>query len=768
MKGCLLIGLVCLCVGISSAQEKILFTPKGIPCMYIDLEDGATIYSITKEEKLKARMRIENTSGSSYHPSELYDSYVEIKGRGNSTWEMPKKPFNIDLIDENGADNAAGLLGMPADEEWSLIANYADKSLMRISLAYLLGEIIGMAYSPRTRFLELYVNNEYQGIYALCEKIKRGKDRVDVSKFEINHGVPSGYIVEVMPENRITDSDSVFTTNRGGQATPSQILHFTTKYPKAKNITSSYELQCIADEVNAFEAKLFELPQDVDLGELSEYMDISSLVDWYIVNEFALNIDANMYSSVFLYKAKDGKLKMGPLWDFDLAFGNNSSWLVNDENLHRVHANSWFAQLWWSADFKNRVKERFGELLPVFKKLPSIIADNAEQLKLSGAIERNFEKWEILGVEVPPNNPPIPVSYEGEIQRLSDWIEARTAWLQVNWGTSTAERCERMEITPPIVRAEDPDEFWAGDPAVIIATKGYSGYVWNDTLTTQTDHITIEKGGEYRVKAINAGGCESPYSVPLKYVAKGLVEYTGDHQYEGGSDPAEMIRTIPGGLKTKSFILTGEGDTIALQEIFSAGVYEVTTEIDEPYYTGKTSYQVTLSIIPVEAITISPREITLAQGDETMLTYTINPGNASDKKLRWISDNPDIARVDDHGNVTAVSPGVTTITAETNDGAWTDVCVVTVTIATGNETAYKQEYKVYPNPADVYIHIELNDPGMYLIRLINSSGKIVKAATTGDSFLRMDVGDCPQGFYILDIENKNSKQKITCKIIISR
>lgn len=215
---------------IAQAQNEKDYSINGLPAIYIDLQQPGDV--VTKEEKLTATMRIENAYGSDYNEQQLYNGLVKISGRGNSTWGMPKKPYNIDLIDEEGEDNPATLLGMPADEEWALIANYSDKSLQRIPLAYYMGNAFGMEYSPRTRYVEVYLNNQYLGLYCLSEKIKKGDGRVDIKKLsdkasdQTEPNITGGYIVEVTPFGRIEPDEKYVTSKLN--------ISYVFKYPQEK------------------------------------------------------------------------------------------------------------------------------------------------------------------------------------------------------------------------------------------------------------------------------------------------------------------------------------------------------------------------------------------------------------------------------------------------------------------------------------------------------------------------------------------------------
>ena len=216
----LIISLSSILVFAQSEHDPFLFSPKGIAKVYLEVEN-----TIERDVKQTARMRIVNSDDTAYDKEELYEGRIEIEGRGNSTWGMPKKPYNIDLITSRGDDNIVGLLGMPASAEWTLIANYADKSLLRIPLAYNLGSMIGMEWTPRLRFVEVYLNNNYDGLYCLCEKVSRASNRIDVKK-PTDADPNGGYIIEVTPDNRIEASDVSFNTPQG--------TIFVMKYPKSK------------------------------------------------------------------------------------------------------------------------------------------------------------------------------------------------------------------------------------------------------------------------------------------------------------------------------------------------------------------------------------------------------------------------------------------------------------------------------------------------------------------------------------------------------
>jgi hypothetical protein len=579
---------------LAQAQNEKDFSINGLPTIYIDLKDPAGI--ITKEDKLLATMRIENAYGSNYDEKELYNGLIEISGRGNSTWTMPKKPYNLDLVDDEGEDNPAPLLGMPADEEWAIIANYSDKSLLRIPFAYYMGNAIGMEYSPRTRFAEVYLNNEYLGLYCLCEKIKKADDRVDVKKLtdkaedQVEPNITGGYIVEVTPPGRIEPDEKYVTSDRG--------ISYVFKYPKKKKITNE-QIAWFGQYINTVESVLYGPDfKDPEKG-YRQYIDVPSFVDYYIINDLAKNGDANFFSSVFLYKDRGGKLKMGPIWDFDIAFGNvNYNLDATIENGFYIKQGRWFNRLVQDEYFQQKVTERFDQLKPLFDSMPAKIVAAADSLKSTGAIDRNFQKWPILGSYVWPNFPPYPGTYDGEIRRLTDWFKSRVEWMNIYLPADKAEQCLRLQNTRPHISIVNTDEFDTGAITQIKATRGYNKYFWNGKEQI-SDTMVINPGGKYWVQVEDDQGCKSLISDTLYYIKKAeIIVDSSVFAYEGTPKPL-YTSTIPKGLPVK-FTYSGDSTTP-----ITPGEYEVKAVINSSFY--KDSITTSLSIKKAQQHIVFPQ-----------------------------------------------------------------------------------------------------------------------------------------------------------------
>ncbi|MDQ3535806.1 MAG: CotH kinase family protein, partial [Bacteroidota bacterium] len=280
-----------------------------------------------QDDKNIARMGIIDNGPGKINTSEDvfndFDGFVGIERRGSSSQMFPKKSYGFDIWTAEGIDSVASILGMPVEEDWILYAPYTDKSLMRNVLAFKIANEMGR-YASRTRFCEVMLNGSYQGIYVMMEKVKRDNNRVALNKLKIdeNEGenLTGGYIIKI---DKTTGSNSnegwysPFHPLRSGEETR---VYFQYEYPKIKNITQE-QREYIKDYIIDFETALSGIDFKDDEKGYRNWADMESFIDFSIVNEISKNIDGYRLST-FMHKDKNGKLIMGPVWDFNLAFGN--------------------------------------------------------------------------------------------------------------------------------------------------------------------------------------------------------------------------------------------------------------------------------------------------------------------------------------------------------------------------------------------------------------------------------------------------------------
>jgi hypothetical protein len=403
--------------------------------------------AISNEKRVTAHMGIiYNGKRKSNRPRDSFNDFdgtISIEVRGESSQFFPKKSFTIEIKDDKGKDLDASLLGMPAEADWILYAPYTDKTLLRDVLAYEMGRDVGM-YSPRTQPVELYLDGEYQGVYVLIEKIKIGPNRVDIAALKPDDtsgkAVTGGYLLRV---DKWDSNDFPYWESKPSHAlTNERAIRFQFVDPKGKDL-SPEQADYIRNYIFDFESALSS--RDCKSPECYKaFIDVASFIDFMIVNEVSKNVDAYIFST-YMYKANDrngGLLKMGPLWDFNLAFGNVDynrnaqfapGWMFNENN--RMY---WFRRLMSDENFKNRFNCRWKALRKsVFKD--NYFSDKIDAIaeELNEAQERNFKKWPILDTYVWPNQY-VGGSYQKEIDFLKKWIHRRVDWMDKN----TSGSCE--------------------------------------------------------------------------------------------------------------------------------------------------------------------------------------------------------------------------------------------------------------------------------------------------------------------------------------
>lgn len=421
-----------------------VYTEGDLPLIVIDTEGN----SIPDGVKLNCSMGIVDNGpvimNRPTDPFNGYDGRIGIEIRGNSSnFLSPKKSYSVELRDADGNDLDASLLGMPADADWVLSANHFDKSFMNNVLTYQLARSMGQ-YAPRTRHVEVIINNEYQGIYVLTERIKRGSGRLDLARLRpedvAGDELTGGYILSIDrdagPEQGFASAFPAEVNNDG------QGIYFEYRYPKAEDIMPE-QASYIEELLFSFETAL-DGPQFTDpLAGYRAYADAASFVDLLLINELSRNVDGYRLSS-YVHKDKDsngGKLKAGPVWDYDIAWGNAdycngaliSGWAYDFGAVCPDDGNQ--LPFWWSRfrddpQFVEDVRCRWEELRTGVLSPSNIdaICDSLA-LVLENAQVRNFTVWPILGTYVWPNPSPIPTTYAGEVEELKSWAAARWSWL---------------------------------------------------------------------------------------------------------------------------------------------------------------------------------------------------------------------------------------------------------------------------------------------------------------------------------------------------
>lgn len=426
-----------------------VFSSSDLPLVLLNTNNQ----QIPDEPKIAATMKIID-----YWPAQrnyltdvpnVYNGNIMIEERGNFSSGLPQKPYNLETVDANGAELDTALLGMPSEHDWCLMACYNDKSFVRNMLASDIFREMGH-YAPRFRLCEVVLNGQYQGVYLLGELIKRDKKRVDIAKLDstenIAPDITGGYITKI----DYWDNSNSWQLNYHPIDHQNLNIHMVYFYPDQDKI-SPQQKTYIQQFYNDMETALYS-PNFADpaLG-YRKYLSIQSFLDYFIVNELARNVDGFKKSRYF-HKEKDdptsgalGKLKAGPVWDFDWAWndiwdcsyfqqtdGSGWSHLINDCGPD-VKSPGYYVRLLQDTLFANELRCRWNDMRNymldtayIFNYIDSVAT------RVNEAQQRHFTLYGNLGqVTGTPELDPA-YTFAGEIDSVKQWILRRINWLDIN------------------------------------------------------------------------------------------------------------------------------------------------------------------------------------------------------------------------------------------------------------------------------------------------------------------------------------------------
>ena len=423
-------------VGTESVTSNVAVAAyTGLPTVYVNTGDVPTA-SITKAEYVLGDFKLvaDGADAIEYEFKKVIDGENKegIKGRGNSSWSQPKKGYNLKF------DKKQVFFELPASKKWCLVANHSDKTLLRNKYASVLGHTLyNSQWNPTLTSVDWIMNGVYMGNYTFCEKISLEDGRVayqdisDCTEAKITKGsytdqngdgnvdlYDGGFVLEV--DARL-DADFYFTTTRGVKVTlkePDEVDE--TAQQHVKNIVQAAE--------NALYSNNF-----TGSDNWRNYFDEDAAIDWYIMNEFTKNNDAKFFSSVYIrYNPADGKLYMGPNWDFDISCGNINYNNCDKTDGYWIKNAAWIKRMFQDPTFAENVKNRWNATKDA---LLQTLADDGLIQNLADAnavsCELNFMKWQILGKYVWPNAAGYAnrKTYQSEIDYMRNWLSERYVWL---------------------------------------------------------------------------------------------------------------------------------------------------------------------------------------------------------------------------------------------------------------------------------------------------------------------------------------------------
>ena len=397
---------------------------------------------IVDEPKIEAQMEIKENDIMDF------SGKIGIEIRGSSSQMFPKKQFGLETWDDANDGINVSLVGFPEEEDWILYAPYSDKALIRNVLIYDLSRDIGR-YASRVKFVDVTINGTYNGVYVLMEKLKRDNNRIDINNLkpeEISgEDLTGGYILKIDKadgpnETTYTATTAITSNYPPNNANLGQHIFFLYDTPDSEDIVTE-QREYITNYMHEFEDALAgENFTDPETG-YAKYIDSASFIDFFLLNELSNNVDGFRLST-WLTKDKNEKLNMGPIWDFNLAFGNANYCGGGDTNVWAYKFNSrcpgdfWEIPFWWGRlmqdpAFVAQLQDRWLQLRggafsngSIMTKIDAYV----ETLTLAGAIKENFEKWPVLGQYVWPNNF-VGNSHTDDINYLKEWVNNRPNWL---------------------------------------------------------------------------------------------------------------------------------------------------------------------------------------------------------------------------------------------------------------------------------------------------------------------------------------------------
>ena len=394
--------------GVHEVKKSIINkASRAVSNLYIETNDGSIIDS-------KKDYKTSTISISSDHGFSQDDLTARVRGRGNSTWFLyPKKPYRIKF------DERTSLLGMASAKDYVLLAEFGDKSLLRNFVGHKLSDLTGVSYTLDYRYVNLYINHQYEGLYMLTEQVEIDKNRLNIDESETSNA----FFLELEDWTRIESGDEenyeyIVFGNRA----------LLVESPALRDIEDDHTRLFRANQIKSYLTGMY---QSFKTNQYTNYIDEESFINYFIVQEITKNVVIN-FSSVFMYKDHNEPLKMGPLWDFDISLGNGDYYDYLPERFYATH-NFIFNELIKNQVFKQKYIARFKEVIEAYQEpIQQEIDLMYERLRVEAL--KNFRKWDIMNTYWWPNTPPMmdATTHEEQVNYLKTWLNERMQWIYEN------------------------------------------------------------------------------------------------------------------------------------------------------------------------------------------------------------------------------------------------------------------------------------------------------------------------------------------------
>jgi len=364
-----------------------------LPRLVIETEDFAQIRD--RETEIPAKLQIWAEDAPE---SEILN--LTLRGRGNSSFTgMPKPSYKIEF------EKKQEMFGMPKDKDWALIANSADKTLLKNFITYKLADWLGDDYSPRCTFVELYLNRQYQGVYLLTETVKVGEHRVNIPKAD------SSFLLERGPTEY--GGEHFVVTERG--------TTFCIKYPKNPDFSDK---SLIKDVLSKFEKLLNDSNHDKNVPDL---LDFEDYLRYYWIQELSKNMDGAFRRSIFLTWQKGTPVRLGPVWDFDVAYGNWTADTLRTVTDWYIRPSGWNGLIFKQEKYWKEAVQYWKEHREFLATFPDSIRKYSKALE--PATHNEFKRWPVLENTETWTYKEAYDSYGEAVDSLNSWINQRMDWI---------------------------------------------------------------------------------------------------------------------------------------------------------------------------------------------------------------------------------------------------------------------------------------------------------------------------------------------------
>lgn len=373
----------------------------GLPVVKIETEGGVGIYD--KENYVASKVSLYDPGQPDY---DITDAPAGVRGRGNHTWSLPKKPYRIKF------DSKTSLFGLGAEKSWVLLANQIDPTYIMNTVAFELGHRLGVPYTNHPHHVELFLNGRHNGTYVLTEQVQVGGNRVNISK-------ETGYLAEL---DLYYDEDIKFLTN-------AIYMPVNVKSPDPEDVS---DFTFVEESVNVLIDAMFGGEGNTPKPEYRDHIDVPSVINFLLVNEIVTNWELNHPKSTYMHRDTEGKIFMGPLWDFDWGYSKAENYYFTEADILCFYNQNppmpsytttpvsgsgtvFFSQFFKDPQFRAEYKARWNEMKPTIEGIGDYVMQLQEQLAVSA--RKDAAMWTKYG------------DFITETDKMKTWLEDRIEFL---------------------------------------------------------------------------------------------------------------------------------------------------------------------------------------------------------------------------------------------------------------------------------------------------------------------------------------------------